>query len=73
MTDSIAPAHTTEPFPAVAELSDIVDQVDVVVEGVPECAVLTDTVVVSDDTAATCRILAAERIGFHVWLELPLL
>jgi hypothetical protein len=53
LTDSVAPAHTTEPFPAVAELSDNVDQIDDIVvvaaaavEGVPECAVLTDMVVV---------------------------
>jgi hypothetical protein len=35
LTDSIAPAHTTEPFPAAAELSDNVDHVGVVVEVVP--------------------------------------
>jgi hypothetical protein len=68
----------TEPFPAVAGLSDNVGQVDVVVvddvvEGVPECAVLTDTVVVSADIAATCHILAGQRNGFRVWSELPLL
>ena len=57
-----------EPFPAVVELSDSADQVDVV-EGVPDCAVLTDTVVVSADTDATFHILAAERIGFHVLSE----
>jgi hypothetical protein len=76
LTDTVAPAHTTELFPAVAELSDNVDQVDVVVavvEGVPERAVLTDTVVVLADVAVTCHILAAERIGFHVWSALPLL
>lgn len=70
-TDSIAPGHKAEPFPAVAELSDNVDQVDVV-EGVPECAVLTDTVVVLADIAATRHILAAGRIGLHVWSESPL-
>ena len=75
MTGSVAPARTAELFPAVVVLSDNVDQFDdgVVVEGVPGCAVLTGTVVVSADIAATCHILAAQRIGFHVWSELPLL
>jgi hypothetical protein len=78
LTDNVALANTTEPFPAVAELSDNVDQIDDivvvdVVEGVPECAVLTDMVVVSADIAATRHILAAQRIVFHVWSELLLL
>jgi hypothetical protein len=72
LTDNIALADTAGPFPAVAELSDNVEQVDVA-GGVPACAVLTDTVVVEADTVVTCHILAAERIGFHVWSELPLL
>jgi hypothetical protein len=69
LTGNIFPAHTAEPFPAVAELSDNVDQVGSA-DWVPECALLADMVVVSADIAATCHILAAERIGFHVWSEL---